>query len=319
MENLSRKDRILGSLWGAIVGDALGVPVEFKSRTERKNDPVTDMRGYGTFDLPAGSWSDDSSLMLCTLEGLIDGFDTERIGNLFVRWFNDAHWTPYGLVFDVGFGTRKAIDRIQKGTPAEKAGSRKENSNGNGSLMRILPVAIYCSSMTEPDIIHHAHRASSITHGHPRSLISCGIYCLMVRALLEGKSLRDAHSSIIETVKNIYDTPPFLGELPHFNLILGNTIESHPEKAIESDGYVIHTVEAALWCLLTTTSYRDAVLKAVNLGHDTDTTAIVTGGLAGMHYGPNAVPEQWRNQIARKDDIDGLFKMFIEKIEGRSQ
>ena len=109
------EERILGSLWGAVVGDALGVPVEFQSRAEREKDPVTDMRGYGTFHLPAGSWSDDSSLMLCTIEGLLQGFDTELIGKIFVRWLRESHWTPYGLVFDVGIGTSQAIRHIEQG------------------------------------------------------------------------------------------------------------------------------------------------------------------------------------------------------------
>lgn len=319
MEGVSREDRILGSLWGAVVGDALGVPVEFKGRKERDKDPVNDMRGHGTFDLPAGSWSDDSSLLLCTIEGLLDGFDTERIGNTFVRWLKNAHWTPYGLVFDVGLGTRQAIKRIEQGIPAEEAGSTEEANNGNGSLMRILPVAVHCLPMTDEDIVHHAHRASSITHGHPRSLMSCGIYCLMVRSLIEGNSPVDAYLSTVETAKDLYGKPPFLGEMLHLNRILEGKIGSYPERKIESDGYVIHTIEAALWCLMTTTSYRDAVLKAVNLGHDTDTTAIVTGGLAGAHYTLNAIPEEWRSQIARKEDINALFKTFVRKNKAGSK
>ena len=308
--------RILGGLWGAVVGDALGVPVEFKSRAEREKNPVTDMRGYGTFDLPPGSWSDDSSLMLCTIEGLLHGFDAERIGKIFIRWLRESHWTPYGIVFDVGFGTSQAIRHIEQGVAAEQAGSVQENNNGNGSLMRILPVAIYCLDMADDDVIHHAHRASSITHGHPRSLMSCGMYCLMARALLNGSAPLDAYLSIVERAKGIYGKPPFLGEMPHFSRILGGDIGSYPEKKIESDGYVVHTLEAALWCLLTTESYRDAVLKAVNLGHDTDTTAIVTGGLAGSYYGLSAIPEEWRSQIARRDDIDRIFRAFIEKNVG---
>ena len=310
--------RIAGSLWGAVVGDALGVPVEFKGRHERERDPVTDMRGHGTFDLPAGSWSDDSSLMLCTIEGLLDGFDTERIGKIFIRWLREAHWTPYGIVFDVGFGTSQAIRHIEQGIAAELAGSTEEMNNGNGSLMRILPIAIHCLAMTDDDVIHHAHRASSITHGHPRSLMSCGMYCLMYRALLEGKPPYDAYLSTVEKAKGIYSAPPFIGEMPHFNRVLGGDIGSYPERKIEADGYVIHTLEAALWCLMNTSSYRDAVLKAVNLGHDTDTTAIVTGGLAGSCYGPDAIPEEWLGRIARRDDIGRLFRAFLEKNGGVS-
>jgi ADP-ribosyl-[dinitrogen reductase] hydrolase len=308
--------RILGALWGAVVGDALGVPVEFTSRAEREKDPVFDMRGYGTFDLPAGSWSDDSSLMLCTIEGLLGGLDTERIGRIFIRWLREAHLTPYGIVFDVGFGTSEAIRHIEQGVIAERAGSAGERNNGNGSLMRILPVAVYCLSMTDDEMVRHAHRVSSITHAHPRSLMACGMYCLMARLLLHGKPLNEAYVSMIASAKDIYDKPPFLGELPHFNRILDGEIGLYPEKKIESDGYVVHTIEAALWCLMTTTSYRDAVLKAVNLGHDTDTTAIVTGGLAGAYYGLQAIPEEWRSQIARKNDIDRMFAAFLEKYAG---
>ena len=310
------EERILGSLWGAVVGDALGVPVEFQSRTERETNPVTDMRGYGTFHLPAGSWSDDSSLMLCTIEGLLQGFDTELIGKIFVRWLREAHLTPYGLVFDVGIGTSEAIRHIEQGVFAEQAGSDGERNNGNGSLMRILPVAIHCLSMTDDDVVRHAHRASSITHGHPRSLMSCGIYCLIVRELLCGVAPHDAYRSAVERAKDIYAKPPFIGEMHHFSRVLGGDIGSYPEKAIQSDGYVIHTLEAALWCLMAASSYRDAVLKAVNLGNDTDTTAIVTGGLAGAHYGLGEIPEEWRRQIARRDDIDRMFRAFIEKSTG---
>lgn len=318
MTGLSKQDRVLGGLWGAVVGDALGVPVEFTSRAQREKDPVTDMRGYGTFDLPAGSWSDDSSLMLCTIEGLLDGFDTGRIGRTFVRWLREAHLTPYGIVFDVGVGTSQAIKHIEQGVGAEQAGSAGEKNNGNGSLMRILPVAIYCLSMTDDDMVRHAHRVSSITHAHPRSLMACGMYCLMARSLIEGSPLNDAYLSMIASAKDIYGGPPFLGEMHHFNRVLGGDIGSYPEKKIDSDGYVVHTIEAALWCLMNTASYSEAVLKAVNLGHDTDTTAIVTGGLAGAHRGLDAIPEEWRNTIARKSDIDRMFKAFLEKHAGIS-
>jgi len=314
VENISRKDRMLGGLWGAVVGDALGVPVEFKGRDVRKADPVTEMRGYGTFDLPVGSWSDDSSLMLCTAQSLLDGFDTEQMGGLFVRWLGGGLWTPYGYAFDVGYGTQQAIKRIHLGTSAELAGGQERSNNGNGSLMRILPVALHCAAMTEEEMIRHAHQASSITHGHPRAMMCCGVYCLMVSALLKGLPAREAYLATMEKTKKLYGLPPFSEEFVHFDRLLGGNIDGLPEDAIESDGYVIHTLEAALWCLITTGSYGEAVLKAVNLGWDTDTTAIVTGGLAGTLYGLNAVPQEWRDQIARKEDISALLGKVVEKI-----
>lgn len=317
MTDTSRRDRMLGGLWGAVVGDALGVPVEFKGRDARKGDPVTDMRGYGTFNLPPGSWSDDSSLMLCTAQGLLDGFDTKRIGDLFVSWFTAGLWTPHGQAFDVGRGTWQAISRMQLGTPAATAGGEEEENNGNGSLMRILPVAFYCAAMGDDQAVRIAHGASAITHRHPRSMMACGVYCLLVAALLDGMTPREAYLLAMEKAGRLYNGHPFSEELVHFSRLLSGDIDALSEAAIESDGYVVHTLEASLWCLLTTDSYISAVLKAVNLGWDTDTTAIVTGGLAGTRYGLEAVPRQWRDTLARKQEIEALFGRFVdERLSG---
>lgn len=313
MGGISKRGRMLGGLWGAIVGDALGVPVEFKGRDVRAEDPVTDMRGYGTFDLPPGSWSDDSSLMLCTAEGLLEGFDTDRIGELFVRWFAQGCWTPHGTTFDVGRGTRQAVSRMQSGTPARMAGGDEEGNNGNGSLMRILPAALYGCAMPEEEMLRCAHEASSITHRHPRAMMACGVYCLLIRALLEGRSPRGAYQYSMEQARKHYSMKPFCEEMPNFGCFLAGDIDSLPEDAIASDGYVLHTLEAAVWCFLTTGSYREAVLKAVNLGWDTDTTAIVAGGLAGTCYGLDAVPQEWRDTIVRKEDVGTLFEKFAER------
>ena len=156
------KEKILGGLWGAIIGDALGVPVEFKSREEVRRNPVTAMRGHGTFKQPPGTWSDDSSLLLCTVESLIEGFDTNRMGQLFIRWYNDSYWTPWGKTFDVGIATQAGIKRMMRGIPPEEAGGLNENDNGNGSLMRILPVGLYCADSSVAEIFEYAALASSL-------------------------------------------------------------------------------------------------------------------------------------------------------------
>ncbi len=304
------KNKILGALWGAIIGDALGVPVEFKSREEVRSNPVTGMRGYGTFNLPAGSWSDDSSLMLCTAESLLNGFDTGRMGQLFVRWLNDAYWTPWGDVFDIGGATHSGIKRMIRGIAPEKAGVDNEWDNGNGSLMRILPVSIYFAGYPVPDILSAAHRASSLTHRHTRSLIACGIYSLMVSALLKDESPYDSYIYAVNQAKINYDKRPYSDELVHFKRIMTGDIHKLPEDEIQSSGYVVHTLEASIWCTIHSNTFAEAVLKAVNLGDDTDTTGIVTGGLAGIHYGIDAIPEEWINTIARKEDIEKLFNNF---------
>ncbi len=303
--------RIRGGLWGAVVGDALGVPVEFKSRDEVRRDPVTGMRGYGTFNLPAGSWSDDSSLLLCTADSLVHGFDLNDMSNRFMRWYSEGLWTPYGKAFDIGNATRAAINRLKRGISPEQSGGDTERDNGNGSLMRIIPVAICFHAIGIHEFIQRVHAMSSITHRHPRSLMACGIYCLIARSLIEGKTPIDAYREAIDRASDIYDRDPFRQELHHFRRILGGKIGSLPEEAINSSGYVIDTLEASLWCLLNSNSYSESVLRAVNLGHDTDTTGCVTGGLAGIYYNKMSIPEEWVDVIARRDEIAGLFDKLI--------
>ena len=282
MTDLSVTERVLGGLWGAVVGDALGIPVEFQSREQLRQNPVQDMRGYGTYHQPAGTWSDDSSLMLCTVEGLADGFDTGRLGMLFTRWLNQAHWTPWQEVFDVGGTTLMAINRLSQGVEPEQAGLIDENSNGNGSLMRILPVALRYFDLPVEELLDHAHRASALTHRHVRGQMACGFYCTMVSALLQGADKIEAYLQAIRATKPVYEGPSYSGELPAFSRIFSGDIPSLPESSVRSSGYVIDTLESSIWCLCNTDTYDDVVLRAVNLGEDTDTTAAVAGGLAGV-------------------------------------
>ncbi len=312
MENNNNK--ILGGLWGAVVGDALGVPVEFMTREEVRIDPVVNMRGFGTFDLPAGSWSDDSSLLLCTADSLVQGLDLNDMAARFMRWYAEGLWTPYGKAFDIGNATRAAISRLERGISPELAGGDSEGDNGNGSLMRIIPVAVSFHKMDVDEFISRVHAISSITHRHSRSLMACGIYCLIARNLLEGKSPMDAYHEAIDKASGIYDKDPFRMELQHFRRVFGGKIASLPEDTIKSSGYVIDTLEASIWCLLTSGSYSESVLKAVNLGYDTDTTGCVTGGLAGILYGYSSIPGEWINAIARKDDIEKLFMGLVQRI-----
>ncbi len=313
-KKMTIKEKILGGLWGAVIGNALGVPVEFTNRQELKKHPVTTMKGYGTFNLPAGSWSDDSSLMLCTVESLIHGFDIDLTAKLFVRWYNEGFLTPWGVAFDIGRTTQLAIKRIIKGIPPHMAGGINEHDNGNGSLMRILPVGIYFALKPASEILNAAHMMSSITHRHIRSQIACGFYCLMVSYLLRGFEPEQAYHYAIEQSYIQYSEPPYLIELTHFERILKGNMQNLPEDEIQSGGYVVNTLEAGIWCLLNSHTFTEAVLKAVNLGYDTDTTGIVTGGLAGVVYGIDAIPNEWIKEIARKEDIERLFGDFVDTI-----
>ena len=305
----TNQSQVLAGLLGVCVGDALGVPVEFTTREERLRSPVTTMQGYGTYNQPPGTWSDDSSLTFCLAESLCQGFSLDAIAQSFCRWHDQAYWTPHGTVFDIGMTTAAALRRLRwdQVSPLE-SGGRDASSNGNGSLMRILPMAFYYQSLEFPELINRVHQVSAITHAHLRSQMSCGIYISIAIRLLEGDDPATAYFKGIQRIQEIYNQPPYTSELDNFARVLDGKIAQFPMEAIQSSGYVVHSLEAALWCFLTSTSYAQSVLKAVNLGSDTDTTAAITGGLAGLYYGVEQIPQDWRDKIARKDDIVDLAK-----------
>ena len=315
MSPITRQQRIIGGLWGAVAGDALGVPVEFKSRGEVQANPVTGMRGHGTHNQPPGTWSDDSSLLLCAADSLLHReFDMNDMGAHFVEWYKEGLWTPWNRVFDIGATTSEALARIATGVRAEMAGSDGQYSNGNGSLMRILPVAQRFAQLPTKDLLDRVHRASSITHRHIRSQMACGYYSLVVQSLLTGANAHEAFEYGRHAFLAFYDADPYWAvELDYFRLATASDLKARPESEIDSGGYVVHTLTASLWCLLTTDNYRDCVLKAVNLGGDTDTTGCVAGGLAGVAYGFHSIPPEWIRQLARHEELQQLFSQF-EKI-----
>ncbi|QSJ15899.1 ADP-ribosylglycohydrolase family protein [Nostoc sp. UHCC 0702] len=306
--------KVLSGLMGLCVGDALGVPVEFTSRAERFKSPVTSMLGYGTWDVPAGTWSDDSSLTFCLADSLCDEFSLDAIANSFWRWYNEGYWTPQGEVFDIGNTTFLAIVNWKQGTPPLQAGGTSENSNGNGSLMRILPMAYYHKTLPFTELILRVHQVSCITHAHLRSQMACGIYISIAEELLKGANPQAAYLQGLNKIAPLYYKSEYILEKPYFDRVFSGEIANLPVEEINSSGYVIDTLEASLWCLLNSSSYSEAVLKSVNLGGDTDTTAAVTGGLAGIYYGVESIPQQWIGQIARKDDIVNLAKRFAAAV-----
>ena len=305
-------------LFGIAVGDALGVPVEFENRRVRLSNPVTDMIGYGTYNLPPGTFSDDSSLTFCLAEALTSGFDLNTIGQNFVKWLYKNYWTPRGNVFDVGIATRQAIDRLAKEVRPDLAGGFDVSSNGNGSLMRISPLLFYLLDKPINERYEMTKQVSSITHGHIRSVIACFYYLEFARQLFEHKDKFEIYTNLqteITTHLTSLSIDPI--EVALFDRLLKQNIHELTEDNIFSSGYVLHTLEASIWCLLTTDNYKDAVLKAVNLGEDTDTTGAVTGGLAGLLYGFENIPSNWVKQIARHDDIANLADRLAGNLAGR--
>ncbi|ANS74725.1 hypothetical protein AWM70_09080 [Paenibacillus yonginensis] len=308
------RSRIESAVLGFCAGDALGVPAEFKPRETLDLDPVKEMTGYGTHHQPPGTWSDDSSLMFCLMESLIiqEKIDLYDLADRFGNWLEHGDWTPHGVVFDVGIATRKAIQNYREDAiPPELAGGAGEFSNGNGSLMRILPLAFFLRNKELESRIESVAQVSSVTHRHPVSIIACLLYTEIAIHLLDGDPLPDSISKAVETIggMNLHNE-----DLQPFSRILNGEISKLKREEIQSSGYVVHTLEASLWCLLTSGSFEEAVLKAVNLGEDTDTTGAVTGGLAGLIYGLDRVPEVWVTALARLDDIKALCTRFNRLI-----
>jgi len=304
------ENKIKGGIFGVAVGDALGVPVEFSSREELKSDPVVGMRGGGIHKQPSGTWSDDSSLTFCLLESLCDGFDLDDIANNFSRWFKEGYWTPHGEVFGVGGTTREAMLRLEDKTDPTEAGGKGERDNGNGSLMRILPMVFYTKDMDLEKRFELVHKVSSITHAHPRSKMACGFYVTLSMELLKGKKPLCAYDETICIFEDYYQKEPFQKELPHFDRILSKELYGSSKKDIRSGGYVMDTLEASIWAFLNSGDFEETVLTAINLGEDTDTVGAVAGGLSGIWYGFESIPEAWIDGLARKEDIMDLVDRF---------
>ena len=305
-------NKILDGIFGLCIGDALGIPVEGKTRDYLKSNPVKNIRRCGIQKQYYGIWSDDSSLTFCLADSLCNGFDLNDVADKFVQWLYKGLWTSFGKAYGIGRTTRLAIKRYKQGNinPAN-AGAIDEYSNGNGSLMRILPLAFVLQKLPFEKRVSIISDVSSITHGHIRSIIACVIYIEIALNLLAGQDLREAYNNMKKPIMKYYTGQD---ELNHFSRILQDDISELKEEEIKSSGYVVDTLEASLWCLLTSNSYKETVLKAVNLGEDTDTTGAVAGGLAGIYYGFESIPEEWVNQIARKDDIEELAERLNRVI-----
>lgn len=299
-------------LLGVAIGDALGVPVEFQSRVDLQNNPVTGMRAYGSWRQPAGTWSDDSSLTFCLAEMLWAGYDLQDLANRFINWKNYAYWTAHNNVFDIGNATHAAITALEKGASPLLSGGVDEGSNGNGSLMRILPLLVYIKNKPVAERFAIVKEVSSVTHRHIRSVLACFIYLEFARHILAGLKREKAWVATQKEVMDFFAGSAVCPEAEKgwieetWNCILW------PRDLVVSNGYVIRTLQAAVWCLFHTESYSEAVLVAVNLGADTDTTAAVAGGLAGLYYGWQTIPADWQYVLARRNDITTLADKLSE-------
>lgn len=304
--------RLLDGIIGFAIGDALGVPAEFKSRNELERYPITDMVGDGTYNVPAGTFSDDTSMTLATLHSIIETgtIDTNDMADKFLKWFRKAEYTATGDCFDIGRTTLQALAKYElKQDEAVKCGGSGEYDNGNGSLMRILPITYYIYYKQIKDdmkIYELVRNVSSITHSHEISILGCYIYTRYCLSLLEEKDKLGAYEDIQKLNYNMFSEYA----ISKYSRILQNNVADFSVDDISSSGYVVSTLEAVMWLFLNSEDYNTAILKAVNLGDDTDTVGAITGGLLGIYYGIDNIKAIWKQNLKRYDYIVDLCNKF---------
>lgn len=299
------KETLKAVVLGSAVADAVGVPAEFKSRSYLKANPVVDMVGYGTHKKPKGTFSDDTSMSLATLDSLTSGVDYIDMMERFGAWWYKGEYTADGDTFDIGITTSTAIDNyFFYKKAALECGVTEESANGNGSLMRIHPVVIYCLMKKVPDeeCVEMIKNVSRLTHAHERTLVGCVIYYFILKELL----LRPSRESVSQGIAASFDFVKDSPEMIYYMRLFNGELFTADEAEVKSSGYIVDTLEAAVWVLLNTEDYREAILRAVNLGEDTDTVAAVAGSLCGALYGISGIPAEWLASLIRRDYIEEL-------------
>lgn len=306
----SLNKKIQSVIIGGAIGDALGVPFEFK---ERDTFIATDMIECGTHNQPKGSWSDDTSLTLCLVENLIEQGTFAGLLDKFWEFKENGKWTPYGECFDIGVSTLQAIEKYYHGESPALCGGSSEMDNGNGALMRISPVLFITIFEKNPQsLIRKVRTYSGVTHRHPRSVLGCIIYIEFLKRIYLNDDFDRSLDMTVDFCNNFLQDMDLRNEFTHYHRIFNKEIIKLKREEIHSDGYVVNSLEAALWCFATTNTYQQAILKAVNLGGDTDTIAFLTGTIAGLKYGIDNIPDKWISQLARIEDIKKLCGEFSE-------
>ena len=307
----------LEGIMGLVVGDALGMPVQFVEREELKENPVQTMEGWGTYNMPPGTWSDDSSMALATLASIREkgSIDIDDIMKRFMNWTMYGEYTPDGQAFDQGRTCMEAIFNYARGMDYKSCGKTGERANGNGALMRIIPVCLYAyekrkaGEWSVEEAIACVHQVSALTHNHLRSQMACGIYFFMVSSILDtqGDLIQRLQAGIAEAMEYYRRDITNYVEIAHYGRLLSlDDFAGCKEEEIKSSGYVVDSLEASVWSLITTDSFEEGLLKAVNLGDDSDTVGAIAGGLAALYYGYEGIPEEWLREIKRREWIEGM-------------
>ena len=300
MPEMTLNSRYLATLLGLATGDALGTTVEFSPRGSFP--PVTTMTGAGPFNLKPGLWTDDTSMALCLAESLIlkNAFNPADQMARYLNWWQWGYLSSTGTCFDIGMTVRTALDKFaDTGNPY--SGDTSPDTAGNGSLMRLAPVVLFAYPDVE-DAIRMAADSSRTTHGAPEAVESCQLFAALLCSALAGTSKQDLLASIAYS-----PTEPKLTEL-----VTGNFIAKE-EAQIRGTGYCVDSLEASLWCFFNTDSFEAAVLRAANLGDDADTTAAITGQIAGAYYGVAAIPPAWLAPLAMRDEIEEMATKLLQR------
>lgn len=318
MEN----DRLINSILGFIIGDVMGVPIEFVDRKKLINNKVVDMLEYGSHNMPKGSWSDDSSMIIATIKSIIDNkgnIDYIDIMNNFMLWVEKGEFTPNNRTFGIGRTTLRALGNYKNRNKIEiynnpvNCGLNSFNDNGNGSLMRILPISLYCyyKKYNDNEIYDVIKNISSLTHSHEISVLGCFIYTLFTIKLLSKLNKNECYKYIKEYEYDKYFSKDSISK---YSRLLNNDITTLDIDNISSLGYVVDTLEAVIWCFMNSNDYSESIITAINLGNDTDTIGALVGGLSGIYF--NEVNDIWLNDIKKKDYLIDLCNKYIKVLNG---
>ena len=313
---MSDFNKFKNGILGFIIGDALGVPLEFKKREIFKNNKVTDMINNNRIG-KKGVWSDDSSMVIATMKAIIDNkgkIDYESIMNNFILWISNKDFIAIDKAFGIGRTTFLALGRYynKRYEKITDCGMNGFNYNGNGSLMRILPIAYYSyyKKLNDDEIYDLVKDVSSLTHSHKISILGCFIYTLLVIELLSNKEKETAYNNIR---KYNYENYFNLDDIKYYDRLLKNDISKLDVDDISSMGFIVDTLEAVIWCFINNNSYDKCVIEAINLGNDSDTIGALVGGLSGIYYGN--LTNKWIDSIVKKDYLLTIINDYYNTIK----
>ena len=301
-------NRYRGALLGLAAGDALGTTLEFSPPGTFA--PITDMVGGGPFNLASGQWTDDTSMALCLAESLIESNEFDAVDQLsrYVRWKRHGHHSSTGRCFDIGGTVLSALARFERHSEPW-SGSTDEDAAGNGSIMRLAPVPLFFAN--DPEVaIAHAGDSSRTTHGAREAVDACRYMAGLIIGALQDRSKKDVLAPLFTPVAGLWDREPLAPKI--HDIAAGSFLRREPPD-IRGAGYVVDSLEAALWAFAKSTSFEHGALLAVNLGDDADTTGAVYGQIAGAFYGADAIPERWRSKLARVETLEGFAMRLMKK------